>query len=462
LHFFYTFLQKSIDRLKEMMTTLITIPLLFALANGFSATFRTGYQLSITFAGKRTSIWSALEDEDAQDLLKLSANSLNQNGKIPVLLPETKFPNKDDLYPSEDLMQLWNLHQDLSISQSPATPLQTNEPDLVRLHETVKSSMLIDCSANQLTSFLNVSISEISPNESWLNQSTRDRIGKIKAIATDVDGTLLSSDQTLHPRTQKAIQEAIYRTFSPFDTLQWFFPATGKSRAGALNSVGPEIARLFKRVPGVFLQGLYCVDAQGNVVFEQKLSKLQVEAAEGLARELGVSIIAYDGDMLVTTELTDVVKTLSEQYGEPKPKLLSTSIAEYKNKVNKILLLDFDAKWLRDEVRPKLEALAKISEATVTQAVPTMLEWLPPNASKANGVKKLCEKLGIDPANELLAIGDAENDVGMLQLASIGVAVGNACPIACEAADFVMTETNDEGGAGAAMEVFGLGFYSSL
>jgi hydroxymethylpyrimidine pyrophosphatase-like HAD family hydrolase len=65
--------------------------------------------------------------------------------------------------------------------------------------------------------------------------------------------------------------------------------------------------------------------------------------------------------------------------------------------------------------------------------------------------------LGIHPSTELLAIGDAENDVGMLEMAAIGVAVGNACPRAQEAADFWMEETNDDGGAGSAMELFGFG-----
>jgi hydroxymethylpyrimidine pyrophosphatase-like HAD family hydrolase len=45
----------------------------------------------------------------------------------------------------------------------------------------------------------------------------------------------------------------------------------------------------------------------------------------------------------------------------------------------------------------------------------------------------------------------------MLEMASIGVAVGNACPRAREAADFIMEETNNQGGAGSAMELFGFG-----
>jgi len=99
--------------------------------------------------------------------------------------------------------------------------------------------------------------------------------------------------------------------------------------------------------------------------------------------------------------------------------------------------------------------VAKRHNCTVTRAVPTMLELLPPGCSKAAGVRKLCYQLGIDPRTELLAIGDAENDVEMLQMAAIGVAVGNAVQLAKDAADVVLEETNDEGGAGLAMELFG-------
>ena len=84
-----------------------------------------------------------------------------------------------------------------------------------------------------------------------------------------------------------------------------------------------------------------------------------------------------------------------------------------------------------------------------------MLELLPQGCSKALGVEKLCQALGIDPSTQLLAIGDAENDVEMLEMAAIGVEVGNAGDLAREAADIVLDETNDDGGAGLAMEVLG-------
>lgn len=369
---------------------------------------------------------------------------------------ETSRPSKGELYQTDELSSLWELHQDLAASV-PATNTQLGgiaESDIGGLHNAVLQ--MLNASDGELKAAKDVSGSTAF---SWLDDSTRARIGQIRAITTDVDGTLLTSAQTMHPRTKLAVQEAISRTFSPLDKLQWFFPATGKSRAGAINSVGPDIAKLLTQVPGVFLQGLYCVDSQGEIVFQRKLNILQVEAAEALAKEVGVSIVAYDGDQLWTTEVTNAVKTLHELYGEPLPQLLGKPISKYGPSVNKILLIDMDADRLKHEVRPRLEALAEEYDATVTQAVPTMLEWLPPGCSKALGVEKLCEKLGINPSTQLLAIGDAENDVEMLKMACIGVAVGNANQIASDAADFVLTETNNEGGAGVAMELFGFGIH---
>ena len=55
---------------------------------------------------------------------------------------------------------------------------------------------------------------------------------------------------------------------------------------------------------------------------------------------------------------------------------------------------------------------------------------------------------------QLLALGDAENDAEMLKMAALGIAVGNATPPAKKVADYVMKETNDHGGAGAAIETF--------
>ena len=130
-------------------------------------------------------------------------------------------------------------------------------------------------------------------------------------------------------------------------------------------------------------------------------------------------------------------------------------LAEHAPGVHKLLIMDDDPAKLSDVVRPKLERLALRVDATVTQALPTMLELLPAGCSKGDGVARLCSALGVNAGGELLALGDAENDAEMLEMASIGVAVGNACRRARDAADFVMRESHEEGGAGLAMNLFG-------
>jgi HAD superfamily hydrolase (TIGR01484 family) len=244
-------------------------------------------------------------------------------------------------------------------------------------------------------------------------------------------------------------------------SIRHFFPATGKSRAGAIISLGPDIGSLLLNIPGVYVQGLYCVDGNGNVIFEKRLPTSAIRAAERLASEYGLSVVAYDGDDLYTTDRTDIVVRLSEYHGEPEVNLLIDEVsgrpmelADHVPGAHKLLLMHDDLEKLAI-VRSRLEEVASTHDATVTVALPTMLELLPAGCSKAYGVERVCEALGVDPTAELLALGDAENDSEMLRMASIGVAVGNACPIAKDAADFVMRERNDEGGAGLAMNLFG-------
>jgi HAD superfamily hydrolase (TIGR01484 family) len=209
----------------------------------------------------------------------------------------------------------------------------------------------------------------------------------------------------------------------------------------------------------VFIQGLYVVDGDGKVIFEKKLSTIALEEAEKLAESWGVSLVAYDGDSLWTSNSSQPkhIEEVHLKYGEPVPTVMQDRVATYRNGFHKILLMDDDTMRLSNDVRPELEELAKKLDCVVTQAVPTMLELLPAGCSKAVGVQKLCETLNIQLSKHVCAIGDAENDIEMLQLAAIGVAVGNAGTTVKESADVVLEDTNDQGGAGHAIDLFGLG-----
>lgn len=107
---------------------------------------------------------------------------------------------------------------------------------------------------------------------------------------------------------------------------------------------------------------------------------------------------------------------------------------------------------LCDTMRSELENLAKQNGATVTTSYPTMLELLPAGCNKTEGVRQLCKHLSVNPTTGLLALGDQENDKGMLEMTAISVAIGNGSPIAKSACHYIMECSSNENVAGLAME----------
>jgi len=116
--------------------------------------------------------------------------------------------------------------------------------------------------------------------------------------------------------------------------------------------------------------------------------------------------------------------------------------------INKSLISD---EITNDETRRQLKALVG-DNATVTQAVPEYIEVLPLGASKGHGVQILLDDLGIQP-EEMLAIGDGENDIEMLQMAGVGVAVENGRTAVKAIADYI-TSDNNHSGVAEAIEKF--------
>jgi len=74
------------------------------------------------------------------------------------------------------------------------------------------------------------------------------------------------------------------------------------------------------------------------------------------------------------------------------------------------------------------------------------------SVSKGNAVAYLADMLSV-AQEEIMCIGDSENDLSMINYAGTGVAMGNGLDIVKEAADFV-TDTNDNSGVAKAIEHF--------
>ena len=81
---------------------------------------------------------------------------------------------------------------------------------------------------------------------------------------------------------------------------------------------------------------------------------------------------------------------------------------------------------------------------------PILFEILPKCVNKATGLKALAEHLGI-PREQIMAIGDENNDIEMIEYAGLGVAMGNA-PDAIKALADVTTTSNEEDGVATAIK----------
>ena len=83
----------------------------------------------------------------------------------------------------------------------------------------------------------------------------------------------------------------------------------------------------------------------------------------------------------------------------------------------------------------------------------TLIDILPPDASKGTGLEKLATINDLTAEN-IMAIGDNFNDLEMLEFAGTPVVMGNADPNLLERPEFYTTVSNDESGVAAAIEEF--------
>ena len=89
---------------------------------------------------------------------------------------------------------------------------------------------------------------------------------------------------------------------------------------------------------------------------------------------------------------------------------------------------------------------------TVVRSAPFFLEFINKKVNKGFGVELLAKSLGIKQ-EEVICMGDAGNDIHMIEYAGLGVAMGNAFPEVKEIASYV-TKTNEENGVAHVINKF--------
>ncbi|KAI9106530.1 hypothetical protein K1719_022058 [Acacia pycnantha] len=268
---------------------------------------------------------------------------------------------------------------------------------------------------------------------------------KFSYIFCDMDGTLLNSKSQITPTTVKALREALSRGVK-------IVIATGKAR--------PAVIDIFKAVdlagkdgvvsefsPGVFLQGLLVYGRQGREIFRSNLDPNVCREACIYSLENKVPLIAFCEGRCLTLFDHPLVDSVHTVYHEPKAEIMpSTEHLLAAADVQKMLFFD-TAQRVASTLRPYWSE-ATMDRARVIQAVPDMLEIVPLGTSKGNGVKMLLDHLGVT-AKEIMAIGDGENDIEMLELASLGIALSNGAEKTKAVANVIGISNDEDGVADA-------------
>lgn len=265
----------------------------------------------------------------------------------------------------------------------------------------------------------------------------------IKLIAIDMDGTLLLPDHTISSTVKEAIAAALKRGTNVVLT-------TGRPYAG----VHAYLKALHMEQPGD-----YCITyngalvqkaGDGSTVAQTTLSYDDYRYLESVSRQIGSHFHALDRHTLYTANRDISYYTVHESYVTTIPLVFCEAEKMDPNTpflkvtmVDKPEILDNAISRLPDDVREKY---------TVLKSAPYFLEILNNRVNKGTGVKSLVDMLNILP-EEVMAIGDHENDIAMLEYAGIGVAMGNAIPAAKAAADFI-TKSNLEDGVAWAINKF--------
>lgn len=207
----------------------------------------------------------------------------------------------------------------------------------------------------------------------------------------------------------------------------------------------------------------YSVTSNGSVVYERKSDRFYrvnelnmdyVRAAQKICRKYKDSVL-----FLVADETRCYME---KDYAQSRGLELFNDIIGIELEAVEDLAGHFEKKFAgKSVIMGDRSILEKIKDELheifgeniqLRYSLESALEILNPEMDKSEGLKLIMELCGIKK-EEVMAIGDGENDIGMLKQAALGIAVANACEPLKKIADYI-TLSNVEDGVAHAIEKF--------
>ncbi len=268
----------------------------------------------------------------------------------------------------------------------------------------------------------------------------------IKLIVSDVDGTLVDKDKYVTARTIKAVHAAMEQgiTVAIASGRAWGEMAEVKSKL-------PEIRHYICSNGAVVLKH----SANGTeTIFHQSFSNKEGLDLIDELLPFGVYIEAYSGETIYGDgeEMKEFARQLSPhllpliQASRTMVEGLREYIARTGIELEKVQIF-YGTETKKQEVLTHFKGRTHF---TIIESSEGNLEFVQPGISKGRAVASLAESLGLSP-DEVMCIGDSNNDISMLEYTPVSFAMGNGEDTAKAVATYI-APTNEEEGVAVAIE----------
>ena len=255
-----------------------------------------------------------------------------------------------------------------------------------------------------------------------------------RLIAMDLDGTLLNDSKQITARTKAALMAAQRKGIRL--ALASARPSPGLYRE--------RDALKLQEYGGILMSynGGRIVDAAtGNVLFETCMDREETKQVLRFLETLPVTPILDDGKQFYVTDAAGF-KVAYECRNNNMVYNEVVNLAEFLHFAPIKILMSVQPEKLPQVQKQIAKRLPE--SLTVVQTAPFYLEVIPRRINKGQGIRDICAVLGLD-TTQVIAFGDAENDIPMLRAAGMGVAMGNAQQAVKQAADAVTCSNNEDG-----------------
>lgn len=253
------------------------------------------------------------------------------------------------------------------------------------------------------------------------------KINKIKVAIFDIDDTLI-------PRGSQAIEESAIKSINKLkENGIEVLIATGRARYFIQDPIHQEVNPNYT----ITINGACVYDANTEVVYKVPMVRSEVESllAYALEHDLGFAT-KLENEMHVYNKMETFQTTYLK--GSPKGYIL-------KDFHHKKLGLETPMGVFLMGDEKLIEASSVLADdGFYAKAYTDAYDVYSKGAGKISGIEFVLDKLGVSWEN-VIAFGDAANDIQMLEHASIGVAMGNAPQIVKDASDYVTRNIIEDG-----------------